>query len=391
MNEKPSASQPWSQNARSMGLLLTVVGAGLLLYLAQVLIGPLVIAALIAYVVNPIVTFVNERTRLPRSIVVALLYVLSLTALIWLTVALVPLLSEQYQLLEVELQEVVVVAQESLNEQIDVFGYQVEVGDILNRVELAPRELVGTDQLLEVLNAATANLVWVLLIMVTTFYLLQDWAHLRDWAYHQVPPKYQPDMARLYSEIRSIWYAYLRGQLLLMLIIGVATGLLLSLIGLPGAIALGLVTGILDVIPTLGPSLAMLVAAVVAWFQGASALDVSNAWAVVVVLSIYGIIQAIEGVWLRPRILGSSVRLHPAIVFIGLIAALTLVGALGALIVVPMIGTFSVLGRYLRCRVLGLEPWVTPVAAPAPTAPAAAEEPTEPRAASGQRQASEQI
>ena len=69
--------QQWSQNARLMALLLSIVGVGLLAYTARALVGPLVIAALLAYVLNPIVTFVNERTRLPRSIVVSLLYVLS--------------------------------------------------------------------------------------------------------------------------------------------------------------------------------------------------------------------------------------------------------------------------------------------------------------------------
>ena len=195
------------------------------------------------------------------------------------------------------------------------------------------------------------------IILIVTFYLLLDWDKLREWMIRLAPPNYQPDARRLYGRIKDIWQAYLRGQLTLMVVIGILTGVSLAVVGMPGAAALGLLTGILDAILSVGPVVAMIIAAIVAWFQGSTYLMIDNLWFVVIILGIYGLIQGLENVWLRPRVMGRQLNMHPAIVFLGIIAALTLVGAVGALIVLPVMGTVGVLGSYLRCRILGLDPF----------------------------------
>lgn len=83
------------------------------------------------------------------------------------------------------------------------------------------------------INTASTNLAWVLLILVTTFYLLQDWERLIAWIIHLTPQVTQPDLHRLYREITVVWGSYLRGQLLIMFLIGIFSGLGAAILGLP--------------------------------------------------------------------------------------------------------------------------------------------------------------
>lgn len=149
-----------------------------------------------------------------------------------------------------------------------------------------------------------------------------------------------------------------------MLLVGVLTGLGSAAVGLPSAVALGLLAGALELIPSLGPTAAMVVAAVIAWFEGSAYLPLSNAWFTVVVIALYSLVQLVENVWLQPHIMGRSLRLQPGLVFVAVVGALTLMGALVALIIVPLIGSVGVVGRYIHRRMLGLEPWPEAVDSP---------------------------
>ena len=150
---------------------------------------------------------------------------------------------------------------------------------------------------------------------------------------------------------------HLRSQLLLMLFVGVLTGLGSAAIGLRHAVLLGLVAGGLDLIPSLGPIVAMVVATAIAWFEGSVYLPLSKGWFAIAVIALYTLVQQVENIWLQPRIMGHRLRLHPGLVFVAVTGALTLAGALVALIIVPLLASAGVVGRYVHRRILGLEPW----------------------------------
>ena len=347
----------WSRNTRTLALAAAIIFVIWIIYLARSMIGPLVVAALLAYVLNPLITFINMRTHLPRSLVVTLFYLLSLTVLVGLSIIFTPFLAQQAQELTDELEGISMRLQTEMAPTTAVLGIDIPLRDILADFVSAPESFVESDRIIQVVNTATTNIVWVAIILIVTFYLLLDWDKLREWMIQLAPPTYQPDVRRLYGRIKDIWQAYLRGQLVLMVVIGLLTGICLAIVGMPGAAALGLLTGILDAILSIGPVIAMLIAALVAWFEGSTYLPIDNTWFVLIVLGIYGLIQALENVWFRPRVMGRQLNMHPAVVFLGIIAALSLVGAVGALIVLPVMGTVGVVGSYLRCRILGLHPF----------------------------------
>ncbi len=352
-------SKSWSTPTRYLVLILVLASMVWLLISAQALIGPLAISALLAYVLNPIVTFVNTRTKLSRNYVVLLVYLLSLAALVGLGFIFVPVIPGQITNAVTEIERIIIDVERNLIAitPLDLFGVEISLEQIESNMPVLSTDFLQADVLLDVLETTTTNLVWVLVILVTTYYLLQDWGRLRTWIFNLAPPDYRTDMRRLYTEVKNVWQRYLRGQLVLMFIIGVITGISTGAVGLPGAIAFGLFAGLLDVILTIGPTLVMLVAAVVALFAGSTYLSVSNFWFMIIVLGIFVAIQGIENVWLRPRVMGQSLRMHPGIVFIGVIGALSLAGILAALIIIPVMGSISVLGRYIYAKILNIPPW----------------------------------
>ncbi len=353
-------SKSWSTPTRYLVLILVLVFIIWLLVSAQALIGPLAISALLAYVLNPIVTFVNTRTKLSRNYVVLLVYLLSLAALVGLGFILVPIIPGQITTAIREVERIIIDIERNLIAitPLDIFGVEISLEQIEASMPVISSDFLQADALLNVLRTASTNLVWVLVILVTTYYLLQDWGRLRTWIFNLAPPDYRMDMRRLYIELKNVWQRYLRGQLVLMFLVGVITGVSLAAIGLPGAIAFGLFAGLLDVILTIGPTLVMLVAAIVALFAGSTFLNISNLWFMVLVLGIFTAIQGIENVWLRPRVMGQSLRMHPGVVFIGVIGALSLAGILAALIIIPVMGSVGVIGRYIYAKILNIPPWV---------------------------------
>jgi len=278
-----------------------------------------------------------------------------------LLVIFVAIVISQARSLSLELQGIGVQLEDALASPVTFLGFYLPLDEALMELEEVLSQLLKPERVFKVAKAATTNLAWILVILVTPYYLLQDWERLREWLIRLAPEAYQPDVRRLHEEIKGVWRAYLRGQLLLMLVVGVLSGLGSAAVGLPGAVALGLLAGALALIPSLGPTVALVIAVVIAWFEGSVYLPLSNAWFTVVVIALYNLVQLVENVWLYPRIMERSLRLHRGLVFVAVVSALTLAGALVALIIVPLIGSAVVVGRYVHRRVLGLEPWPEPV------------------------------
>lgn len=341
----------WNIQTRYFILAISLLIAAVFLYYVRPLIAPLVAAVLLAYILDPPVDFLLRRFGWPRRLAVPLVYATFLIILASMPAIYAPVIYAQLDYLREE-----------------IVTFQVSLGEFLLRANLTSLVqgediaeffsfLYNPQRIFGVVQAATANLAWILIIAVSTFYILLDWERLKSFILKGPPEPYRQDIQIIYEKVKEIWQAYLRGQLLLMTIIGILSWLMGSLVGLPDALLIGIIAGALDIIPSLGPLVAMVIATLVAFLQGSSFLEMSNIWFAVLVLGLFAAIQMIENIWLRPRILGQRLRLHPAVVFVAIIGSLALAGVIAALVIVPLIKTSEVLGSYLMRRILGLDPW----------------------------------
>lgn len=355
-------SKSWSKTSRYLTFTLLLAASLWFILEAKDLVGSLAIAGLLAYILNPVVTFVNKRARVSRNWTVLLVYLLSLSGLVTLGIIFIPVIPEEAANLVTELEVILDQVQtEYLAEPITFLNFELPLAPLIpDLTVLSPESLISPDIIFNAVQTTSTNVGWLLVILVTTFYLLQDWARLREWLFQWAPDGYGDDMRRLYGEIRRVWNQYFRGQLRLSLIIGLLSGIGMAAVGLPGAIIFGISAGIFDVLLSVGPVLVTIVAAVVSLFAGSTFLPVSNLVFMLIVVGILSIIQILENVWLRPRIMGQSLNIHPAIVFIAIIASLALAGVLTALIIIPVLVSIGVIARYLHAKIFDQEPWADP-------------------------------
>ena len=350
-------NKQWSTINRYFVLILMLAAFIWFLVIARDLIGPLAIAALLAYLLDPAVSLANKRVKLPRNLVVIFVYLAALTGLIALGIITFPILSEQAVTLAQDYESISQQIEVQMAREYAILGFVLPTELLFAEIQALSTGVIRPDAVVNFLQSASTNLAWVLIILVSTYYLLLDWHLLRDWLLKIPPLAYQDDSQILYGQIKRVWSSYVRGQLLLMVIIGVLTWLGLTAVGLPGAAAIGFLAGLLDVIMSVGPAVAMVVGAGIALIAGSTYIDLPNIWIMMIVLGVFGIIQGVENIWLRPRILGTRLKLHPAIIFIGVVGALTMGGILVALIIVPVVASIMIVGRYLYYRITERDPW----------------------------------
>lgn len=350
---------PWSRSFRYWLLTVLVVLICLLIWYAREAISPLIIAALIAYVLTPVVDFLTQRVKFPRRLSATTVIVLSLGIIASLPAILIPILLTEIQTLATDLEDVFLAVQNFLGRPVSFMGVQFQLEQLRPDLpQLFADSLASiTGNAFHILESTTVNFLWILVILVTIYYLLADWIPLKNWAFQLIPEAYQPDAQILYVEIKHVWRGYLRGNLALMGIAGVIFTIAWVAIGMPGALILGLITGLLTIIPDLGPAIAVGLAVVVALFEGSNFLPISNWVFALLVIGIYAVLINIKNIWVRPRIFGRSVHMHDGIVFTAIIVAVVLQGILGALIVIPVLASVGVLGRYVYRRLLSLPPF----------------------------------
>ncbi|MGD9404726.1 MAG: AI-2E family transporter, partial [Anaerolineae bacterium] len=235
------------------------------------------------------------------------------------------------------------------------FNLQDLVGDLDTAIQDLFQPF-ATQTVTFLFNVAS-SLLWIVSILVISFYLVKDADRLRAFLDRIAPPGYTEELGHLREEINHVWKAFFRGQVVLGFAVGLIVWFTMMIVGLPNAGLMGLLAGLLEVVPTFGPILATIPALLIAFFQGSTYLPMSDFWFAVLVLAIYTVIQQTENAYLVPRIMGRRLLLHPVVIFIGVLAGGLLFGALGVLLAAPFIGTLRVLLTYIYAKLLDKDPF----------------------------------
>ena len=352
-------TENWSRPFRYWILTALAVSFAILAWLFRDMIRPLVIAALIAFVLSHVVDFLAYRSRLSRPAMATIVLLVVLIVAGILPAIMLPRLLSEVQILTADFQNIIAQAQDIVSQPVFIFDQELHLEQLIpDFTEMFSTSIIGfSENIFHFIEAASKNFLWVLIILAAIYYLLRDWVHIRKRLSEFVPEQYLPDARRLYSEIKQVWRGYLLGNLLLMLIVGVVFSLAWAIIGVPGALALGVIAGILTIIPDLGPAIAAGLAIVVALFEGSTYLQISNIWFALLVAAVYIGLINIKYLWLRPRVFSRSVHMHEGIVFVAIMIAVVVQGILGAIIIVPLLASISIVGKYTYRRILRLPPW----------------------------------
>lgn len=352
-------SKGWTTQTRMIVVVVLLILIGLFVYAIRPLISPLIIAGLLAYILNPIAHSLSRRFKWSFKATATLVYFIFLILLIAMPSTLIPLLLNEFRTIATEITQVQTQVEAYLADPVTIMGRIIFLDQIWVYILGAVGEAVtpAAEDAVQVVEATSSSLIGIILVLVTSYYFLLDWNGLRDWLIGLFPEQEQQDFYRLLHEVDDIWWAYVRGTLALMVIMGVLFIIISLVIGLPGAVALGLLTGFLSMIPELGPIMAGIIASLVALVEGSRVLPIANFWFALLVAAIYLVIMQIKSLWLRPIVMGRFMHMNTGLVFVAIIGAIILQGVLGALIVLPILATVGIIGRYIRARLLNLTPW----------------------------------
>lgn len=333
-------------------LLAGTTGFCFLLYLLAPILTPFFVAALLAYLGDPIADRLEAR-KLSRTLSVVIVFAVLLLLLVILLLVLIPLLENQFSYLVSNFPKYIDVIQNrflpSVAATLGIDPTAMDLASIKTAIGKHFEQTGGIAMTLasSVTKSGATLVAWLanlVLIPVVTFYLLRDWDVLVARVRELLPRQYEPVAVKLASESDAVLAAFLRGQFLVMLALGVVYSVGLWFIDLKLALLIGMMAGLVSFVPYLGFILGILAASV------AMLLQTHELTQLIPVFIVFGVGQALEGMLLTPLLVGDRIGLHPVAVIFAVLAGGQLFGFVGILLALPVAAVLAVLLRHLHDR-----------------------------------------
>jgi predicted PurR-regulated permease PerM len=340
----PRRRRLYLQIAFGLASILVVL---IVLYLIRDVLGAFVLGAAIAFLIQPGIHRLQEL-GVPRIAAIILIFLAIILALAGLVLLVVPLGVNEVGQLQLQAPSLAASAQERINSlqgsPVQIFGVKIDLTGTTATINSHLREyLLGQfGNALSIGLTALTTLLQILLMFIVAFLLALDAVSVRRVLRRLVPNDYRTDFDQIWRRIRKMLYAYMRGQLIIAGMIGVLSGIVCAILGLPDAVALGLIAGITALVPYLGPFLGAIPAILVG-------LAVSPAKALLVALAYFAISNVILN-FVYPKVMGDAVRLSPLLVIVAFIAGFSWAGILGMFVAVPLAATLRILFDHIYPR-----------------------------------------
>jgi predicted PurR-regulated permease PerM len=337
---------------RVMFLLLAVIGFVWILYRITGIILLLVLSIFFAYLVSPLVEFlkrprtIGKRTvAIPKAGAIALAYFIILVGIVFAIFVVVPSLSNQFPEFATQARSY----WESLNARGQfLLEYSrsrrvpASVVDLINNAGKFIFEKVGatTTELVSAAVGYVVYLPWLILIPILAFFLLKDAESFRRSALLMLPRgrwRWRGD--EFFQDVNSTLAAYIRAQLTACLLIGVICSLGFTVLGLPGSLVMGVLAGLFEFVPLVGPVTIAIMAALLAMFHAGP----FNAFLVLLFL---GVLRIAQDYAIYPRLIGQGIHLHPLAVIFAILAGEKLAGVAGIFLAIPVVAILTVSYRH---------------------------------------------
>lgn len=382
-------STEWEATTKYIvGIALVLFGI-FVFYISRSVLALLTISALIAFLIRPLIGFLSIRLRFPRNLAVIITYLLAVAILMTAPLILIPsILSAVRYFAELDYQilinDLFQWTESNLlmlkDSGFQVLGLAIYLDSTIDPI-LAILQNTSTDinpslpsfpvivesigsafsvsfgVAIGVVGSVTSGILAFIYLIFSGIYLSLSADKVQDGLLSFFPIRFHDEIETLLERLKTTWDAFFRGQITLMFIIGFLVWGGATLLGLPGAFPLAVISGLLEIIPNLGPFLATIPAVIVALLQGSTWLPVNNFVFALIVIAFYILIQQFENVYIVPRVLGDAVELHPLIIMTGVLVGASVWGILGALLAAPVIASARLIILYLHRKILGVDPF----------------------------------
>jgi predicted PurR-regulated permease PerM len=369
MSQEPAhTSPPWSATTKLVvSLTIVAIAAGLFVQFHGI-IGPILIAFVLAYLFSPMAEFLQRTLHLSWRFAASLIYILLVLLLLSLItvggLGLVQQITSLVSVVQANLASLPSVLHD-LSGRIYQFGpFQIDFSHMDTNplssqlLGLAQSVLGRTGTLLSTVAGGAAQFVgWGLFVVLISYFVLSEGGGLRDRTVWLDVPGYSEDMRHLTAELSRIWNAFLRGQIIIFILTALTYTVVLGILGIRFAIGIAFLAGLAKFVPYVGPFITWTTLAIIAYYQPATIFGLSPLTYTIIAVGLGILIDQIFDNLISPRIIGQALRVHPAAVLVAAIIAANLLGLLGVILAAPMLATALLVWRYMMRKMLDLDPW----------------------------------
>jgi predicted PurR-regulated permease PerM len=363
-----SSSPQWGSNTKLVITLTLVVILGAIIVRFKFVIGPVLIAFLLAYLLLPLASSISKRTPLSWAIAVNLIYLIIilflLSLLTWGGMGLVGQVMNLITAIQNYANQLPAII-ENVSHNAYIFGpfkfdfstidWQTIGQQILSYIEPALGKmgnLVGS-----LATGAVSTVGWIVFVVIVSYFFLLESGGLRSGIIHVDIPGYTEDFHRLSNKSGRIWSTFLRGQAIIFLLKVVTYTVIMSIVGVHYAIGIALIAGFATFLPYIGPAINWVVLGLVTYFQGSNPFGFSPLFYTVFTIILALVIDQVFDNLVSPRIIANTLKVHPAFVLIAAIIAANLIGPMGIFIAAPLLATLQLFGRYTVRKLMDHNPW----------------------------------
>ena len=344
----------FSPVAKSMILAIIVLLVFMVLRYSGQIIHPFIWAIITSYIFAPLIYSLEAKTRIPRAFWIILVYIIIGIVIYWALSYAIPIANN-------EISDMIgndTLKGESFLDHIEkigtgnLLGFEIDYKNIVSMLRVWISSQVATFAL-PVFFGFMERLIMISAYFIITFYLLLDGEKYIRLFLLLFPAKYRRELTNVAGDINETLGAYIRGQVILILIMSLASWIILSTLKVHYSLVLCLATGVLEVVPIIGPIIATTLAALVAFYQSTVAWGLTNVTLTMVVIAAYFILRQIEDLIVIPNIVGKFVHVHTVVVLFALFIGASIGGVLGIFLALPVSALLKVLFNYFYPKLVG--------------------------------------
>lgn len=353
----PPADEIKFSTSAKVWTIVILVGLGvlLLLHVTEAL-PPFIWAIVTAFVFNDLLTALSKRSGQPRWVWVAAVFLVFFGIVALVSFTLIPTASRQVSqftkdvpAMRTELNNYL-----SENDTVDISGIKLSSSTVKTGLDSALAKLPETLNSLgpELLKGSFHIALDTLVYFIATLYLMLMGSRPVFNFLNTLPLRYRGEMRSLVLRIDTVLGAYIKGQFLLIGIMSVASFVVLEILQVRYALVLAIMVGVLELVPFVGPYLAITICSAVAFFQDTHAFGLPGIVVVILVIVALFILRQVEDLVIIPNVIGRIVELPPLLVIFTILAGAALLGPMGLLLGVPVVATLKIIIGYLYYKIV---------------------------------------
>jgi len=367
-----SSSPTWSPTTKTIiGLTFAGLLVAMVFYL-RTIIGPLLLALVLTYLLHPVARFLSNRTPLSWRAAVNIVYIILIILILGLSTAIGIAIVSQSQSLIRLLQRTINDLPEMLNTltaqpyaigpfRIDLDQF-FDISTLSSQIINIAQPFLGRAGTLvgSLASSAATTATMTLFVILVSYFTLADTGQVPDAINFINIPGYADDIRRISRELGRIWNAFLRVQLTFVFLVAIGFTILLTLLGTRYSLALGALTGIARLVPYLGQAISWVALIMVTLFQPQNYFGLSPILYTLLVFGLSFLLDQVFDNLVNPRLMGQQLHISPGAVLVVALIGANLIGIIGLILAAPVLATIQLFGRYVLRKLADQDPWPNP-------------------------------